>query len=319
MRVVVTGGAGFIGSHLSEALARRGDPVLVVDNLSTGRESNLRSAFEHGAQLDRLDVRDGARLTAALTAFRPEAVFHLAAQVDVRKSVADPGFDASVNVVGTVNVLEAARLAGATRVVNTSTGGAIYGDVEAIPTPETVVPAPQSAYGQGKWCAESYCAWANRLYGLSTLALRYGNVFGPRQDPSGEAGVIAIFVGRALSGGSPVVYGDGRQTRDYVYVTDIVEANLRAVERPDVTGAINIGTGVETSVLELVDLVRTAARLPADAFQPQFAPARPGELDRSCLDARLARERLGVVASTPVAEGIARTVAALGDPTEALG
>src|SRR3954471_5557209 len=215
MRALVTGGAGFIGSNLVDALLDRGDEVAVVDDLSTGRAENLDGARRRGIAFHEADIRDAARLQDIFGGARPDIVFHLAAQIDVRKSIDDPAWDAGVNVIGTINVLESARRAGVARVVNTSTGGAIYGDVEVIPAPESTPPRPMAAYGQSKFCAEAYCGWYERLYGLSAVTLRYGNVYGPRQDPHGEAGVVAIFCGKLLAGERPVIYGDGRQTRDY--------------------------------------------------------------------------------------------------------
>jgi UDP-glucose 4-epimerase len=213
MRALVTGGAGFIGSNLVDALLGRGDEVAVIDDLSSGRRANLDDALARGATLHEGDIRDAAAVRAAFAAARPQLVFHLAAQVDVRKSLADPAQDAQINVVGTINVLEAAREQGIARLVNTSTGGAIYGEPDVYPTPESVPPLPMAAYGQSKQCAEEYCALMGRVYGMETVTLRYGNVFGPRQDPSGEAGVIAIFAGRLLAGQTPLVFGDGTQTR----------------------------------------------------------------------------------------------------------
>src|SRR5215217_9489381 len=245
MRALVTGGAGFIGSTLVDALLARGDDVVVIDDLSTGRESNLDDALRNGAELHRADIRHPGQVAQAVEATRPEAIFHLAAQIDVRKSVADPAADARINVEGTINVLEAARKANVARVVNTSTGGAIYGDVDTIPSPESTPPRPMAAYGTSKLCAETYCGWYERLYGLSAVTLRYGNVYGPRQDPLGEAGVIAIFCGRLMSDERPTIFGDGRQTRDYVFVADIVAANLAAASHPEAHGVYNIGTGRE--------------------------------------------------------------------------
>src|SRR3954469_11196721 len=232
MRALVTGGAGFIGSNLVDALLDRGDEVSVVDNLATGRLENIAAARRRGISFHETDITDAERLLRAFSGSRPDIVFHLGAQIDVRKSIEDPAWDAAINVGGTINVLEAARRTGVARVVNTSTGGAIYGDVETIPTPETTAPRPMAAYGTSKLCAETYCGWFERLYGLSAVTLRYGNVYGPRQDPLGEAGVIAIFCGRLTSGQRPTIYGDGRQTRDYVYVDDIVAANLAAASHP---------------------------------------------------------------------------------------
>ncbi|MCW3014436.1 MAG: NAD-dependent epimerase/dehydratase family protein [Solirubrobacterales bacterium] len=309
MRVLVTGGAGFIGSNITDALVARGDEVVVIDNLSSGREANLADALGNGATLRVADIRDADALSQIFAEARPEQVFHLAAQVDVRKSIADPAYDAAVNIVGTINVVEAARTVGTTRLVNTSTGGGIYGDVDLIPTPESVAPKPLAAYGQSKQCAEQYCAWARRLYGIETVTVRYGNVYGPRQDPAGEAGVIAIFCGRAVTGETPTIFGDGTQTRDYIYVGDIVAANLLAAEHPDAHGEYNIGTQVESSLLEVVHAVRQA--LPdGTPFEPVFAEPRLGEVQRSALDATRAREELGFVAQTALADGIRQTYAA---------
>ncbi len=308
MRTIVTGGAGFIGSNLVDALLDRGDQVIVIDDLSTGREANLSDALERGAVLLRLDIREGDALAELVARERPEVIFHLAAQIDVRRSVADPAHDARVNVEGTVNVLEAAHRAGVARVVNTSTGGAIYGNVEAIPTPETQAPQPMAGYGTSKFCAEQYCGLYTRLHGLSTITVRLGNVYGPRQDPLGEAGVIAIFCGRLADGETPMIYGDGMQTRDYVYVGDVVRAQMMAADRRDVHGAVNVGTGRETSVLEIAEALREAAERPE--FIPEHAPPRLGELQRSCLDVSLARELLGFEAKVDIGEGIRLTVAA---------
>jgi UDP-glucose 4-epimerase len=308
MRTLVTGGAGFIGSTIVDALLARGDEVVVVDDLSTGRESNLDGALRNGAELVRADIRDAAEVARIVAGAAPETIFHLAAQIDVRKSVTEPGWDARINVEGTVNVLEAARAAGVGRVVNTSTGGAIYGDVDTIPSPETTPPAPMAGYGTSKFCAEQYCGLYARLHGLRTVTLRYGNVYGPRQDPLGEAGVIAIFCGKLMEGGRPRIYGDGRQTRDYVYVGDVVTANLAAADNPGVGGEVNIGTGRETSVLDIVQILQQEGH--RDDFEPEFAEARMGEIERSCLDVSRARELLGWQAGTSLPEGMRATLEA---------
>jgi UDP-glucose 4-epimerase len=312
MKALVTGGAGFIGSNLVDALLDAGHTLAIVDNLSTGREQNLEAALARGAILHRADIRDGDELRDILAAEAPEVVFHLAAQIDVRKSLDDPAFDARVNVEGTVNVLEAARVTGVGRIINVSTGGAIYGEVppDLIPTPETADPKPMAAYGQSKFCAERYCGWYERLYGLPTVTLRLGNVYGPRQDPLGEAGVIAIFCGRLAAGGRPTIYGDGTQTRDYVYVGDVVGAALAAAARAWVRGELNVGTGRETSVLELVDALRGAAGLAESDFEPEFAPPRLGEIQRSCLDVGRAREVLEWEAKVSLREGMRATLEA---------
>jgi UDP-glucose 4-epimerase len=306
MRTLVTGGAGFIGSNLVDALLARGDEVVVVDNLTTGRESNLSQA--QAADLVKADIREAEELTRIVKEAAPEAIFHLAAQIDVRKSVLDPAADARINVEGTVNVLEAARQANVQRLVNTSTGGAIYGDVDTIPTPESTPPAPMAGYGTSKFCAEQYCNLYTRLHGLSTVTVRLGNVFGPRQDPLGEAGVIAIFCGKLMDGGRPTIYGDGRQTRDYIYVGDVVRGQLAAADNRTHNGAFNIGTGQETSVLDLLEILQQQGG--RDDFEPQFAEARLGEIERSCLDVTRARTELGWQAETGLAEGMNATLEA---------
>jgi UDP-glucose 4-epimerase len=307
MHAMVTGGAGFIGSNLVDALLARGDEVTVVDDLSTGRRENLEAALASGATLVEQDIREGAALAELAREARPEVVFHLAAQIDVRKSVADPAFDASINVGGTANVLEAARLGGAGRVVFTSTGGAIYGEGEGqeLPLAEDAPIAPLSPYGQSKFAGEGYLALYERLYGLSTVALRLGNVYGPRQDPLGEAGVVAIFCGRLRTGGRPTVYGDGRQTRDYIYVGDVVAAALAAAGS-EASGPLNAGTGIETDVLELVE--RLGALGAGDGFEPEFAPARPGEVQRIAIDPGRAERELGWRAQTALADGLRLTL-----------
>src|SRR3954454_18145329 len=305
MRPLVTGGAGFIGSNLVDALLERGDDVVVIDNLSTGREENLAGALVNGARLSVVDIRDAAEVRQVFESESPEAVFHLAAQIDVRKSVADPAFDARTNVEGTVNLLEAARVAGVRRFVNTSSGGAMYGAQEQLPTPEDAPPAPMAPYGASKACADLYCGLFERLYGMSVCSLRYGNVYGERQDPLGEAGVIAIFGGRLVAGEPPTVFGNGEQTRDYVYVGDVVAANLAAGDS-DARGGFNIGTGQETTVLEIVEIFRSIGG--ADAFEPEFAPARLGELERSWIDVTRARDELGWAAQVDLREGMRRTL-----------
>jgi UDP-glucose 4-epimerase len=307
MRCLVTGGAGFIGSNLVDALLARCDEVAVVDDLSTGRRVNLEGALAKGADLVELDIRDGEALTRTMGEKRPEAVFHLAAQIDVRKSLADPFFDAAVNVGGTANVLEAARAAECGRVVFISTGGAIYGEGEGqqIPLGEDAPIAPMSVYGQSKYAAEGYLALYERLYGLSGISLRLGNVYGPRQDPLGEAGVIAIFCGLLKEGGRPTVFGDGTQTRDYIYVGDVVSAALAAAES-EVTGPVNIGTGEETTVLELAEALRKLGG--RDDFEPEFAPPRAGEVQRIAIDASRAERELGWRAEMGLDEGLRVTL-----------
>jgi UDP-glucose 4-epimerase len=304
MKALVTGGAGFIGSNLVDALLDAGDEVVVVDDLSSGKEANLEGALLRRAVLHRADIRDAAAMRQLVAAEAPDAIFHLAAQVDVRKSIEDPAYDARINIEATINLLEAARLAGTGRFVFASTGGAIYGETDIVPTPETVDPMPMAAYGQSKFGAETYLGLYHRLYGMSTLALRFGNVYGPRQDPHGEAGVIAIFCGRLRRGERPTVYGDGTQTRDYIFVGDIAEAII-AAGASAATGAINLGTEEETTVLHIVETLSSFD--PAADFTPDLQPARLGELDRSCLDAGRARELLGWSARVRIDEGLRLT------------
>jgi UDP-glucose 4-epimerase len=308
MRALVTGGAGFIGSNLVDALLERGDEVTVVDDISTGRRENLTRAIENGAELVESDIRDAAAMTEIFGRVGPEVVYHLAAQIDVRHSVADPAADARINVEGTINVLNASLEAGVGRFVNTSTGGAIYGEGQILPAPENHPVAPMSPYGNSKFCAENYCSLFRRLHGLSTVSLRYGNVYGPRQDPLGEAGVIAIFCGKLLEGGRPTVFGDGTQTRDYDWVGDVVAANL-AASQTDTAGPYNVGTGRETSVLELVDVLREISG--DDSFEPEFAPERPGEVQRIAIDPGRAGEELGWEAKMDLRGGLQRTLDSL--------
>jgi UDP-glucose 4-epimerase len=310
MKCLVTGGAGFIGSNLVDALLARGDEVTVVDNLVTGRLANLDGALAAGAELAEIDIRDAEALAALAAERKPEAVFHLAAQIDVRKSIEDPAFDAAVNVGGTANVLEAARGANSGRVIFVSTGGAIYGEGagQQLPLDESTAIAPLSAYGQSKYAAEGYLALFERLYGLSTMALRLGNVYGPRQDPLGEAGVIAIFCGLLASGGRPKIFGDGTQTRDYLYVGDVVAAALAASEST-ATGPVNLGTGREASVLELAEILGRLGG--AENFEPEFAPARAGEVQRISLDAARAERELGWRATTSLEDGLRLTLDAI--------
>jgi len=295
VRALVTGGAGFIGSHVADALVARGDEVHVLDNLASGRRENV----PEGARLREADIRSDA--DAVFDQARPEVCFHLAAQADVRVSVDRPDYDADVNVIGTLRVLEAARRHG-TKVVFASTGGAIYGEAGDGPAREDSERRPLAPYGTSKLAAEEYLSTYNRLHGAHHVALRYGNVYGPRQDPHGEAGVVAIFMGLLLDGGTPRIYGDGRQTRDYVFVADIVDATLAAVDHGG--GVLNVGTGRETSVLELYDAITAAA---GTRPEPELAPARLGELQRSVLDPELAARELGWRAQRPLDEGLRAT------------
>jgi UDP-glucose 4-epimerase len=295
MRVLVTGGAGFIGSHVVDALLARGDDVHVVDNLATGSRENLST----GAELHELDIRDAAIETLGAE-LRPDVVLHLAAQADVGTSVKRPDFDAEVNVVGTVRVLEAARAASA-RVVFTSSGGAIYGECEE-PATEDHARLPLSPYAVSKLAGEEYIAAWNRLHGTSHVVLRLANVYGPRQIPELEGGVVAIFLNRLAGGETCSIFGDGAQVRDFVHVGDVAAAFLRAAETG--TGTYNVGTGVATSVL---DLYRACARAAGVDQEPNFAQARSGDLRRSVIDASRAERELSWRAETPLADGIAHT------------
>jgi len=292
--VLVTGGAGFIGSHVVEALAASGEDVVVLDNLSSGKRGNLPDDVE----LVEGDIRDG--LSGLFARVKPTVCFHLAAQIDVRVSVAQPDFDADVNVLGTVKVLEAAREQG-TKVVFSSTGGAIYGECEA-PAPEDAPRRPIAPYGTSKLAAEEYLSTYNRLYGTGHVSLRYGNVYGPRQDPHGEAGVVAIFFNTLVSGAAPKVFGDGAQTRDYVYVGDVARATLAAAERDG--GVYNVGTGRETSVVELLGLCQQVA---GTSYEPEFAPARPGELQRAVVDPSRAVDELAWRPEHSLEDGLRET------------
>ena len=289
----MTGGAGFIGSNLIDALLARGDEAHALDDLSKGSRENVASAAE-------LHVADIREPDDVFDAVRPEVVFHLAAQADVRVSVEQPALDADVNILGTIRILEAARRHAA-KVVFASSGGAGYGECDG-PAPESAPLRPLAPYGTSKVCGEEYLATWNRLYGASHVSLRLGNVYGPRQMPHGEAGVVAIFMGLLHDGGTPTIFGDGSQTRDYVYVGDVANAMLLAVERDG--GVFNIGTGVETSVVGLFDAIRTASGIDREAA---FAPARLGELQRSVLDPSLAARELGWRPERSLADGLTAT------------
>jgi UDP-glucose 4-epimerase len=294
VRAIVTGGAGFIGSHVVDALVARGDDVAVVDSLARGKKENVAV----GAELHLRDLREP--LDDVFDAVRPEAVYHLAAQVDVRASVERPVDDADVNVLGTVRVLEAARRHGA-QVVFASTGGAIYGECEVAAREDSPC-EPLSPYGTGKLAAEEYIRSYNRLYGTRHIALRYGNVYGPRQDPHGEAGVVAIFLGSLARGEQARIYGDGLQTRDYVYVGDVARATTATLGHD--SGVYNVGTGRETSV---VDLYALCAKVTGSEIPAEHAPARLGELQRSFLDPTRAAESLGFTAMVDLEDGLRAT------------
>jgi UDP-glucose 4-epimerase len=305
MRTLVTGAAGFIGSTLVDRLLADGHTVIGVDDLSSGRSENIVAAERHdGFEFAKADIVS-ADLIGLLADARPEVVFHLAAQIDVRHSVADPQFDSTVNVVGTVRLAEAARQAGVRKIVHTSSGGSIYGTPPVYPTPEAVPADPASPYAAGKVAGEVYLNMFRNLYGLECSHVAPGNVYGPRQDPHGEAGVVAIFSQALLAGRATKIFGDGTDTRDYVFVDDVVDAFVKASAEVGGGQRFNIATGTETSVRQLHSAIAKAAGAPDE---PEFHPARIGDLRRSCLDIGLAADVLGWRPKVGIAEGVARTV-----------
>ena len=299
MKVLVTGGAGFIGSHVADRMVEEGHQVVVIDDLSSGKREQVPAA----SNFYQMEL-DGRWLDRVVEREKPDAVCHLAAQISVRRSVEDPVFDARVNILASLGLIEACRLHGVKRFVFTSTGGAIYGDADQIPTPETFPAAPVSPYGTSKLCVEHYLHCFRELYGFSSVALRLANVYGPRQDPHGEAGVVAIFSKALLEGRPATINGDGRQTRDYVYVGDVVEAFALAL-KSDFQGSLNVGTATETDVNQLYEHVARAAGSSAPA---EYGPPRPGEQKRSCLDASAIKRKLGWEPTVPLADGIPLTV-----------
>jgi UDP-glucose 4-epimerase len=300
MRILVTGGAGFIGSHTVDALIAGGaHQVAVLDDLSAGKREQVNS----GARFHQADLRDAAAVGRIVARERPEVIVHLAAQMDVRRSVAEPAFDAGVNLVGFLNLMEPAREHGLKRVIFSSTGGAIYGEQETFPCDEDHPRRPVSPYGVAKLATEAYLFFYKVQYGIDYVALRYANVYGPRQDPHGEAGVVAIFCGRMLEGRPATIFGDGGQTRDYVYVEDVVRANLAALESA-ASGAFNVGTGVETTVNELHRALAAAA---GKSTPPTYAAARAGEQRRSIISPARAAQVLGWKPRVTLAQGLKRT------------
>lgn len=299
MKVLVTGGAGFIGSHLVDRLVQEGHEVIIVDNLVTGKRRNINKA----ARFYKLDIQSW-RLERVFRNERPNIVMHLAAQMDVRKSVEDPMFDAQVNVLGTLNVLQQAVKHGVRKVVFSSSGGAIYGEQDVFPAPESHPTRPMSPYGLSKLCGEQYLSYFQRASGLQMVSLRYANVYGPRQDPEGEAGVVAIFIQKMLHNEQAVINGNGRQTRDFVYVDDVVEANL-AMMGQETEGTYNVGTGLETSVN---DLFRILVEHTGTTCKEVHGPAKKGEQARSCIDNSKLRQELAWEPRTGLSEGLKKTV-----------
>jgi UDP-glucose 4-epimerase len=299
MKILITGGAGFIGSHVADACIGLGHRVVVVDDLSTGSRENLNGA----AEFVKMDIRDEG-LSELFRRETFDVVIHHAAQMDVRKSVEDPVFDASVNILGSLNLLRNCTAHGVRKVIFASTGGAIYGEQDSFPAGEDHPLRPVSPYGVSKLSVEKYLSYFSVVHGLEHVALRYGNVYGPRQNPHGEAGVVAIFAGRMLAGEAPIINGDGMQTRDYVFVEDVVAANVLALGYRE-SGVFNIGTGIESSVNRLFGIIRGMAM---PECPEKHGPAKRGEQLRSCLDASLARKRLGWKPAVALEEGLRRTV-----------
>lgn len=296
--VCITGGAGFIGSHLADAFLSRGDRVLIIDDMSGGRQENV----PEGAELHVLDIRS-AEAAALVREGGVDILVHHAAQMDVRRSVENPAFDAEVNILGSLNLAEAARRGGVKQILFASTGGAIYGEQDYFPADEQHPARPVSPYGVSKLSFERYLFYFHTAYGLNATCLRYANVYGERQNPHGEAGVVAIFLSRLLAGQAPTINGEGLQTRDYVHVSNVVQANLAAVGRPGFH-IYNVGTGVETTV---VDLYRELARAVKSDLKAKHGPAKPGEQQRSVIDARLIKSELGWPEPLPLRQGIQRT------------
>lgn len=302
MKILVTGGAGFIASHIVDAYIQAGHELVVIDNLSTGRRENLNPR----ARFYEVDLRD-PQVAEIVADERPEVINHHAAQIDVRKSVADPVFDAEVNILASLRLFEAARLSGSRYIIFSSTGGAIYGEQDYFPADENHPLRPLSPYGIAKLAVEKYLDYYNTVHGLNYAVLRYANVYGPRQNPKGEAGVVAIFCERLLKGEQPIINGNGLQTRDYVYVGDVVQANLALLEAPNdmLNSVFNIGTGVETDVVTIFRMLR---ELFDESIEPLYGPAKLGEQLRSILDIRKAERHLGWRPEIDLAEGLKRTV-----------
>jgi UDP-glucose 4-epimerase len=298
MKILVTGGAGFIGSWVADSYIDSGHEILIFDDLSSGRRENIPDK----AQFTEGDIRDSGLVEKIIADYKPDVVNHHAAQIDVRKSVENPAYDAGINIIGTLNLLESSVRYGVRKFVFASTGGAIYGEPEKLPADETIPPMPISPYGTSKYAVEKYMEYYKAVHSLDFVALRYSNVYGPRQNPHGEAGVLAIFCSRILSGKPCLIYGDGSQTRDYVYVGDVARANLKALDAP--SGSFNIGTQVETSVNDLVSELGNASGMD---FKVEHADARAGEVQRISLDVGLAESALGWKPQVFLKEGIKNT------------
>ena len=310
-KAIVTGGAGFIASHVVDALVERGVSVLVIDDLSSGSEENLSDAKQNGAvELLVADIADSS-LENKFQEFQPDAVFHLAAQIDVRKSVSDPVFDGEKNVIATVNLLEAATASNTKQFIFASTGGAIYGEQEEYPAPESHTTKPEAPYGASKRAAEVYLEYYSRIHDMSVTSLRFSNVYGPRQNPHGEAGVVAIFSERFYSETPIWIFGDGMQTRDYVYVGDVVAANMAVYENPKTGFSVyNVGTGIEKTVIDIVDVIKTVNQEDnlGKEIVVEHKPERPGEQRRSVIDPTKLASELNCKATVTFEEGMAKTI-----------
>ena len=299
MKILITGGAGFIGSWVSDKFIESGHEVVVIDDLSSGSESNINKK----AEFIKCDIRDKEFLSKVFGDFKPDVVDHHAAQINVRTSVEDPVYDAEINIIGSLNLLELSRDHDVKKFIFASTGGAIYGEPEKLPATEQTKPMPISPYGTSKYAVETYMNYYHEIYGLQYVALRYANVYGPRQNPHGEAGVVAIFCNKILAGKPCIIFGDGSQTRDYVYVSDVADANLLALDA--VCGCYNIGTGVETDVLGLTELLKLSV---ADySVSVVHADAREGEVQSISLDGSYSEQKLGWTPKVDISSGIKQT------------
>jgi len=307
-KILVTGGAGFIGSHLVDALIEKGHKVVVVDNLSTGKKENINKK----AKFYKIDICS-PKIGEIFKKEKPEICFHFAAQINVRKSVEDPIFDAKVNILGSLNVIQNFINSQKSKIKNlkfifASTGGAIYGDATKIPTPENYPANPISPYGIAKLTVENYLKFYKENFGLKFISLRFSNVYGPRQDPKGEAGVVAIFIEKLLKGERPIIFGNGNQTRDFIFVEDVVSACLKTMEYKGKKEIFNIGTGIETSINELYKII---SELLKTKIKPKYAPQKPGDLKRSCLDISLTKKELKWVSKFSLKEGLQKTIESL--------
>ena len=300
MKILLTGGAGFIGSHVADELIAKGNRVVIIDNLSTGFEYNINPE----SKFIKADITDFKKIEEIFAEELPEIVYHFAAQIDVRKSVSDPLFDAQTNIMGTLNLIKLSNDIKVNKFIFSSTGGAIYGDTDVRPTPENHPEWPLSPYGIAKLATDKFLNYYSEVFGLKYVSLRYGNVYGPRQNPHGEAGVVAIFLDKMLNGGQPVINGDGNQTRDYVYVKDVVKANILSLENTDKIGIYNVGTSIEISVN---DLFKEINKNFDNKYKEVHGPAKLGEQKTSCLNYEKIKKDMNFIPKTDFSEGIKET------------